>query len=211
MKKFLPLFPLNLVVFPNEKLNLHIFEPRYRQLINECLAHQTTFGIPAFINNRIERYGTEMRIIALNKLYEDGRMDIETQGTQIFKLLSFDNPVENKLYAGGETETVALIDDSDETVFVELVSALKRLYKLLQLNLELDFRTYQYMSFEIAHKVGLSVEQEFELLTIASESERQQYLLNHLKKAIPIIYDMERTKERVRMNGHFKHFDPLSF
>ena len=211
MKKFLSLFPLNLVVFPNEKLNLHIFEPRYRQLINECLAQKSTFGIPAFINNRIERFGTEMRIIALNKLYDDGRMDIETQGMHIFKLMSFDNPVENKLYAGGETEKVDLIDDSDENVFGELVNALKRLYKLLQLNLDLNFRAYQYISFEMAHKVGLSIEQEYELLTIASESERQQYLLNHLKKAIPIIYDMERTKERVRMNGHFKHFDPLNF
>jgi Lon protease-like protein len=211
MKKFLPLFPLNLVVFPNEKLNLHIFETRYRQLINECLAQQSTFGIPAFINNKIESYGTEMQIIALNKLYDDGRMDIETQGIQIFKLLSFDNPVENKLYAGGETENVALIDDADENIFVELVQALKRLYKLLQLNLDLNFKAYEYLSFEMAHKVGLSVEQEYELLTIASETQRQQYLLSHLKKAIPIIYDMERTKERVRMNGHFKHFDPLNF
>ncbi|QHT69387.1 peptidase [Rhodocytophaga rosea] len=211
MKKTLPLFPLNLVVFPNEKLNLHIFEPRYRQLIGECLEQESNFGIPAFINNKIESYGTEMKIVALNQVYEDGRMDIETQGVHIFKLLNFDNPFEDKLYAGGEVEIVDLLDDTSEDIFKELVQSLKRLYELLQLNLDLNFRSYQFISFEMAHKVGLSVEQEYELLTIPSESDRQLYLLSHLKRAIPIIYDMERTKERVRMNGHFRHFDPLNF
>jgi Lon protease-like protein len=211
MKKTLSLFPLNLVVFPNEKLNLHIFEPRYRQLIGECLEQDSTFGIPAFISNKIESYGTEMKIVAMNKAYEDGRMDIETQGVHIFKLLSFDNPFGDKLYAGGDVETVDLLDDTSEDIFNELVQALKRLYELLQLNLDLNFKSYQFISFEMAHKVGLSVEQEYELLTIPSESDRQLYLLSHLKRAIPIIYDMERTKERVRMNGHFRHFDPLNF
>lgn len=211
MKKNLSLFPLNLVVYPDEKLNLHIFEPRYRQLVRECLKEQTTFGIPAFINNKIEGYGTEMRIVALNNEYEDGKMDIETQGVHIFKLLSFENPYQNKLYAGGEIETIEQTDDISQEVFEELVQALKRLYKLLKLNLDLNFNSYRFLSFEMAHKVGLSLEQEYELLTIASESKRQLYLLTHLKRAIPIIYDMERTKERVRLNGHFQHFDPLTF
>lgn len=211
MKKNLPLFPLNLVVYPNEKLNLHIFEPRYRQLVSECLEEKTTFGIPAFISNKIESYGTEMRIVALNQQYEDGRMDIETQGICIFKMLTFNNPYQDKLYAGGEVETVELIEDASEEVFTELVEELKQLYELLQLNLDLNFKSYRFLSFEMAHKVGLSIEQEYELLTITSESERQSYLLSHLKKAIPVISEMERTKKRVRMNGHFRHFDPLTF
>ena len=59
---FLPLFPLNLIVFPHEDLNLHIFEPRYRQLINECLDEKKTFGIPAFVNNKLLGYGTEVEV-----------------------------------------------------------------------------------------------------------------------------------------------------
>jgi Lon protease-like protein len=211
MKKYLSLFPLNLVVYPNEKLNLHIFEPRYRQLINECLAEGTNFGIPAFISNKIESYGTEMQLVTLNKRYDDGRMDIETEGVGIFKLISFDNPVADKLYAGGEVETVDLIDNNSREVIEDLIAHVKKLYQMLQLSLDLDLTIYSHLSYELAHKVGLSLEQEYELLTMPAESERQLYLLNHLRRAIPVIYDMERTKDRIRMNGHFKHFDPLSF
>src|SRR5690606_34330878 len=101
MSKFLPLFPLNLVAFPGESLNLHIFEPRYKQLIQDCLLMKTNFGLPSFVFNTIE-YGTEMEIVKVVKEYEDGRLDIKTKGTNILKIESFINPLEGKLYAGGE-------------------------------------------------------------------------------------------------------------
>ncbi|MCU0326286.1 MAG: LON peptidase substrate-binding domain-containing protein [Spirosomaceae bacterium] len=82
----LPFFPLNLVAYPHEDLNLHIFEPRYRQLINECLETGQTFGIPPFINNRLLGYGTEMKVVELSKRYENGRMDIKTRGLRIFRI-----------------------------------------------------------------------------------------------------------------------------
>lgn len=211
MNHFLPFFPLNLVVYPKEKLNLHIFEPRYKQLITECYAQHTTFGIPCFINNKIEGYGTEMRLLAISKIYEDGKMDIETQGLRIFKLLSFENPVKSKLYAGGEVQALELIDDASEPITTQLINQVKQLYSLLQLNLNLDFKLYQYLSFELAHKIGLSTEQEYQLLTMPSEKSRQEFLVTHLQNAIPMIQDMERTKERIRLNGHFKHLDPLNF
>jgi Lon protease-like protein len=211
MTKFLPLFPLSLVVYPNEKLSLHIFEPRYKQLITECYSQSSAFGIPCFINNKIESYGTEMKVLSLNKIYDDGKMDIETQGMGIFKLLSFENPLKNKLYSGGETKQVDLISDATEEVTEQLVSYVKQLYSLLQINLELNAKQYQYFSFELAHKIGLSIEQEYQLLTMVSEQSRQEFLLNHLQNAIPMIHEMERTKERIRLNGHFKYLDPLNF
>jgi hypothetical protein len=211
MNNFLPFFPLNLVVYPKEKLNLHIFEPRYKQLITECYAQNTTFGIPCFINNKIEGCGTEMRLLSVSKIYEDGKMDIETQGLRIFKLLSFENPVKSKLYAGGEVQALELIDDASEPITTQLINQVKHLYSLLQLNLNLDFKLYQYLSFELAHKIGLSVEQEYQLLTMPSEKSRQEFLVTHLQNAIPMIQDIERTKERIRLNGHFKHLDPLNF
>jgi Lon protease-like protein len=211
MEKFLPLFPLNLVVYPNEKLNLHIFEPRYRQLISECVADRSSFGIPAYINDKLESYGTEMEVLAVKKLYEDGRMDIETMGLRVFRILDFTNPVPDKLYAGGN---VALVDNSSyapEDLVSQLLEQVQQLYSLLQLKVQFTVLSDQYLSYELAHKIGLSIEQEYELLTIPSEPERQQYLLNHLKQTIPVVAQLERTKERIRMNGHFRHFDPLTF
>lgn len=208
----LPLFPLNLVVYPGEKLNLHVFEPRYRQLISECLAQKSTFGIPAFIDNKVEDYGTEVRIISLDKQYEDGRMDIKTEGISAFRLLHFENPIPGKLYAGGEVEFFEQKPENlSEEIMTRLLNKFSRLYTLLQLKLDVSVNRVPYLSYEIAHKIGLSVAQEFELLTIPTENERQRYLLSHLERVIPIVADMEKTKERIRMNGHFKTLDPLNF
>jgi Lon protease-like protein len=209
----LPLLPLNLVVYPNEKLNLHIFEPRYLQLVNECFAQQTTFGIPAFIDDKIEKYGTEVRILSLEKKYEDGRMDIRTEGLRVFHLVKFDNPVANKMYAGGEVEFMeeGIYQAASEKLTTDILNKINKLYSLLQLKFDVNIERIQYLSYEIAHRVGLSVEQEYEILTTATEAERQQYLLNHLERVIPIVADMEKTKKRIRMNGHFKTFDALNF
>ncbi|MBC7919966.1 MAG: LON peptidase substrate-binding domain-containing protein [Ferruginibacter sp.] len=208
----LPLFPLNLVVYPNEKLNLHVFEPRYRQLVDECLEQQSTFGISAFINNRLEDYGTEMQILSLEKKHEDGRMDIRTEGVRVFHLLRYDNPAADKLYAGGVVDFVESNEEpAPAQLTAEVLNKLGKLYFLLQLKLDVAVERVQNLSYEIAHKIGLSVEQEYEVLTLATETARQQYLLGHLERVIPIVADMEKTKERVRMNGYFKSFDPLNF
>ena len=205
------MFPLNLVVYPRERLNLHIFEPRYRQLVNECLEQGTTFGIPSFLNNQVQKYGTEMRITNLHQRYDDGQMDIETEGLEVFRIIRFENPVQDKLYAGGNVEILTIWGDPQSDLVAALMTKVKELYKVLQTELKLRISDYDYLSYELAHKVGLSVEQEYELLSITSEKERQKYLLEHLERAIPIVSDMERTKDRIRMNGHFKHFDPLNF
>ncbi|WP_314513622.1 LON peptidase substrate-binding domain-containing protein [Xanthocytophaga agilis] len=209
--KFLPLFPLTLVAYPHERINLHIFEPRYQQLITECLENGTTFGIPAFINNQIQQYGTEMRVTNLRQRYDDGKMDIETEGLEVFKIQRFENPTKGKLYAAGDVEILTIWGDPQSELVAELMTKVKILYKLLQSELKLRITDYDYFSYQIAHKVGLSVESEYELLKITSEKDRQRYLLKHLEKTIPVMENMEATKERIRMNGHFKHFDPLNF
>ena len=209
MTKTIPLFPLNMVVYPGEELNLHIFEPRYRQLINECVDDDAPFGIPAFINDALPGYGTEMQIVTLHKRYDDGRMDIKTLGMGIFSLDSFDNPVPGKLYAGGQ---VRLLEsgDTDAPRLGTLLNRLEKLYDLLQIETDFD-AALPNLSYRVAHKVGLSIEQEYELLTIDTEADRQEFLISHLDNVIPVVSDMERTKQRIRMNGHFKNLDPLNF
>ena len=209
MESFLPLFPLNLVAYPTENLNLHIFEPRYRQLINECLEEQKTFGIPAFINNKLPGYGTEMKILSLSKSYEDGRMDIKTKGLKVFRMLNFQNPVPNKLYAGGR---IAYVEDTDtpDGVISELLLQLDRLHHILQTKVDFDTQLKPF-SYQVGHKVGFSQEEEYHLLTIDSETERQRYILRHLNKVVPVMSEMERTKARIKLNGHFKNLDPLNF
>ncbi|WP_185716324.1 LON peptidase substrate-binding domain-containing protein [Larkinella knui] len=200
---------MSLVVYPNEDLNLHIFEERYRQLISECLEQEQTFGIPAFINNKLPGYGTEMRVSSLHKRYDDGRMDIKSKGLRIFKIANFENPAPGKLYAGGTVEVVE-IDPEIGDHLDELIVKLTRLYRLLQIKSEID-ETTPLLSFRVAHKIGLSVDEEYELLTIGRENERQRFLIRHLDRVVPVVAEMERTKDRIKMNGHFKNLDPLKF
>ena len=76
MTNFIPIFPLALVVFPDEHLNLHIFEPRYKQLITDCFTNKKPFGIPAVINNKMMDLGMLVEIVEISKIYDDGKMDI---------------------------------------------------------------------------------------------------------------------------------------
>jgi uncharacterized protein len=74
MTNFIPIFPLGIVVYPGENLNLHIFEPRYKQLINESAATQKPFGIPTVIGNKMQEYGSMVTVAEITKLYDNGEI-----------------------------------------------------------------------------------------------------------------------------------------
>ena len=99
MTNFIPIFPLNTVVYPGESLNLHIFEPRYKQLITECHASKKPFGIPAVMENKMQEYGTLAEITELSKLHDNGEMDIKTKGIKIFRILELVKEVPDKFYS----------------------------------------------------------------------------------------------------------------
>lgn len=211
MSKYLPLFPLDIVVFPEEKLNLHIFEPKYKQLVMECVEEEKTFGIPVYIQNGVGTYGTEIEIIKVEKKYGSGEMDIRTKGLRIIKILQFDSMAPGRLYAGGEVEVVYNTFDEDIVTKLKIRDNIKKLYEALgigKLYMELP---ENFKSYDIAHHLGLNTEQEYALLQLQSESERQEVILMHLEQIVPIVLETERLKERVRQNGHFKNLIPPNF
>lgn len=210
MNQTLPFFPLNTVVFPGDPLNLHIFEPRYRQMMQDCEAKGQNFGIPAHIDDHIQEIGMEIEVVEVVERYDDGRMDIKTRGVRPFRITTFENPWQDRLYAGGTVEWLPFDDNASITSKVMLLRQVAELYDLIRLELTLSPED-SFISFKVGHKVGLSLRQEYGLLTIPSEQKRIEYLIDHLARNIPVVRDMERTKERVRMNGHFRNFDPLDF
>ncbi len=207
---YLPLFPLNLVVYPGEKLNLHIFEPRYRQLVNDCVEQEMTFGIPSYVNNALPGYGTEMEVTRVVTRYEDGRMDIQTRGLRVFHILEFENPAPGRLYARGDVE-YSEPPVPTLTVLPELVESVQKLYKLFKTEQHFNPDAPQPYSYQIAHGVGLPLEGEYELLTLEGEVERQEFLLEHLQEVLPVVENIERTKARIQMNGDFRQFGQLNF
>lgn len=205
----LPFFPLQSVFFPGEKVPLHIFEDRYKQLINDCRREAITFGIPVYINDNIA-FGTEVQLMEVVNTYESGAMDVVCVARQIFRVISFDNTMNNRLYAGGEVEFIDNINDGEVSQKQEVLNKLKELYQLMEVPfapIELEM----FNSYTLAHKMGLSFEQEYELLQLASEKERLQFIMNHLLVTIQVLNEVNRTKLLIELNGHFKNFDPLDF
>lgn len=201
---FLPLFPLELVVFPGEKLKLHIFEPRYIQMINECHDGSTTFGIPAYLDGKLATHGTEMRLLSIEERYETGEMDIITQGAGVFHLDEFIRNVPDKLYYGGN---VTLIENDGayyQVTFEELVSQYARLHKILKTGLETVTLPRENPSFTIGQEVGLDHKLKLHLLATPKEADRQIIMIDYLHKVIPEIEKADAERKVVRSNGHFK-------
>ena len=211
MTNFIPIFPLSIVVYPGELLNLHIFEPRYKQLIKECIEQKKTFGIPAVINNGVAEMGTLVTILELVKEYDDGKMDIKTQGLQIFRILEVIKEIPDKLYSGAivtyPDNRLALIPHRMK----KLLNAIRELHKILKVEKAFGKSDEMLSSYDVAHHTGLSLEEEYELLSLMQEDQRLEYLKRHLTKVVPVLSEMENLKEKIKLNGHFKDIKGFDF
>lgn len=212
MSKVLPVFPLNLVVFPREKLNLHIFEPRYKQLINDCWLKKTTFGIPPMFDGRLMQIGTEMRIIKIEKTYPSGEMDIKTEAIGVFRIDDFFEKTPNRLYASAQVQSRTVVEDNGDYLSQSrLVEKIKELFKILAIDKPLPTYVSEFQTFDYAHYVGFSMEQECEFLMLTDEQERQKMMREHLRAILPSLRELETVRERVSLNGHFRHITPPKF
>lgn len=204
----IPLFPLKLVAFPGESLNLHIFEPRYKQLIKDCISRNLDFGVCVF-TDRLMSHGTIVRLLEVYKEYDDGRMDIKTKGIRPFRIVRFENPIGDRLYAGGEVELLENDEIVSNVQYKEFIFYLKEMLRLLHAEVDLDTRLID--SFTFAHQLGLKIEEEYQLLLMEKEADRIEFLTGHLKKMLPVVRGVEKARERIKMNGHFRSLDPLDF
>ena len=206
--KLIPLFPLELVVFPYEELNLHIFEPRYRQLILDCHEKRMSFGIPYYRHGAPLQYGTIVELTMISNTYDDGRMDIKTKGIRPFDIKRFVKQFPEKLYPGGIVEELYWEIEGDIQMMQRIKSKLADLYDYMQIKTQLEALHRPFVTFEIAHKVGFNKDQEYAFLQIIAEVDRQQFMLDHLDKMIPMIREAEAMRKKIQLNGHFKHIQP---
>jgi uncharacterized protein len=205
MTNFIPIFPLGIVVYPGEELNLHIFEPRYKQLISECHASKKPFGIPAVIENKMQDLGSIVEIIELSKLHSNGEMDIKTKGVNIFRILEVIQEVPDKLYSGAIVNYPDNFEKGIAVVMQKIMNSIRDLHQLLKVNRDFNKEDGEITCYDVAHHIGLSLEEEYELLGLFDERQRQEYLKRHLVKVIPMLSGMEQLKEKIKGNGHFKN------
>jgi Lon protease-like protein len=184
----IPIFPLNIVLFPELPLPLHIFEERYKIMIQECLDDKKEFGVIYSKDNRIQTVGCTAKILQILKKYDDGRMDILTQGVRRFKIKELS---EERIYLESD---VTFLEDIEESETDELVNLSKEGIKLLKdlERLTLNKNDLSFIekldigiiSFIISGLSGLTMNEKQQFLEMTSPSERLRQSVAALKRVI---------------------------
>jgi Lon protease-like protein len=211
MINFIPIFPLSTVVFPGEELNLHIFEPRYIELINECNRTKKPFGVPVVVKSKVEEMGTLVEIKEVAKVYDDGKLDIRTTGLTVFRILEIVKELPEKMYSGAIVDYPRNDTTRNGALVKRTVKAIKELHRLLNVSKDFYKPEEQLISYDLAHHAALSLEEEYELLGLLREDQRMEYLKRHLNKVLPSIAGIEDLQKRAKRNGHFRELKGFNF
>lgn len=183
--KTISLFPLNLVVFPHARYPLHIFEERYKKMINKCLKDEMGFGVVTPIEKELSKVGSYVLIVQTLKKYESGEMDIVVEAKNRFLIKQiFTHP---DGYLIGEVEDYYdMQPEANPSLLVEMEGRFEKLLEKYDFKLEESFwARYQIAklkSFKIAEKSGLSLIEQQTLLTLQDENHRINFLINHFDK-----------------------------
>jgi Lon protease-like protein len=204
MTNFIPIFPLSLIVYPDEVVNLHIIEPRYKQLITTCYAESKPFGIPAVLQNKLTDFGTLVEIKEIVRIHDNGNMDIVVKGTSVFKILEVINELPDKLYSGAIVNYPANEMQPMYAYLKPILQQIRDLFHLLKVVKQFKKPDETLLSYDVAHHVGLNQEQELSLLGFYKELERIEFLRRHFAQVLPLLHSMDELKEKIKLNGHFK-------
>ena len=202
----IPLFPLNVVLLPGATLPLHIFEPRYRQMVRHCVDNQSEFGVLLGLPKGIVRVGCTAQVTEVLKRYNDGRMDIITVGRSPFRitqLVNADAYAKDALLEGD----VDFLDDRDARVDARLQSELTRLYEVCHTLVFDDYprnieaEATEYLSFVVAATLPLDLMWKQQLLELRSEADRQERLVGYLREWAPHLQKQEKSRARAGGSG----------
>jgi Lon protease-like protein len=195
----LPLFPLEIVVFPGAPLPLHIFEPRYKEMIGECLSQNRAFGMVRAKENAVSAIGCSASILEVVKKYEDGRLDIAAEGIQRFEIIQV-NQERSFLQAD-----VNLFDDEPSTTSKgasdTVIQLHEQLFAVMGQTIEVD-RDAAFLSFRLAQDLPVDLDFKQTLLEMKSEAERIELLTEYYQATIPKIENSLRVRQRASGNGH---------
>ncbi len=203
----LPIFPLGLVLYPAERLPLHIFEDRYKKMTERCLANSSPFGIVFFDEGTLAHVGCTARISHILERYDDGRLDLLVGGETRFEVLEV---FDDEPYM---TADVRLMEepgglpqhDSQERLITQHMRLLELAGRTVRPSL---YENQSLLSYIIAPNAGLTPQQKQEILEMNTESERIDYLIMHLESLIPRVERMDDLRRKIQSNGHFKDFPP---
>ncbi len=198
MSTLLPLFPLDLVLLPGTPLPLHVFEPRYREMISECLAQKTPFGVVRAKDDGIAEIGCTAEIVAVTKQYSDGRMDIATQGGRRFEVMEV-----NQERAFLQADVLYLQDEPGNATAEEIAQATKLHGEIMALaGGQPETAEGQPLSFYLAGSLPLDLDFKQNLLGMRSEGERVQAIVSYFETILPSLRRTVHVRQKAGGNGH---------
>ncbi|MFI5059101.1 MAG: LON peptidase substrate-binding domain-containing protein [Candidatus Acidiferrales bacterium] len=198
----IPLFPLNVVLLPGADLPLHIFEPRYRQMVRQCLENKSEFGMLLALPKGVVHVGCTAEIIEVVKRYNDGRMDILTVGRAPFRVVKlFD---ENPLLEGD----VDYLEDGETLSNARARRELIELYEACHTLIFGDYPkniesgTPENLSYVVAGTLPMDLLWKQQILELRTEADRQERLVTYLREWAPHLQKTEVMRQRAGGNGH---------
>jgi Lon protease-like protein len=196
----LPLFPLDVVLFPDTPLPLHVFEPRYKEMIGECLDRKLTFGVVRAKENALAEIGCTAEIVAVTKKYDDGRLDIVSEGRRRFQIRNVNH--ERSFLQG---EVVYFEDDPGLKKSVDVQRAVKlhaQIMELLAAEAGPPDPEDPQLSFHLAGTLPLDLDFKQTLLGLRSESERVIGLIEYYEAILPNLRRAVKARQKAGGNGH---------
>lgn len=197
----LPLFPLNVVLLPGADLPLHIFEPRYRQMVRECLDTPSPFGLLLALPNGIAGIGCTAEILEVTKHFPDGRCDIVTVGREPFRVVELFN---HQPLLRGEVD---FLEDRPSPINPSICRELNDLYETCH---TLIFGDYprdlcsapdSNISYEVAAKLPMDLLWKQRILELRCEAERQERLVTYLREWAPHLQQTTVLRARAASAG----------
>jgi Lon protease-like protein len=196
----LALFPLDVVLFPGTPLPLHIFEPRYREMIGECMEEKKFFGVIRAQDSSLADVGCTAEILAVTKRYDDGRMDIVTQGRERFELLVVN---QERSFLRGEILYVS--DDAEKPTEAERDHAIELHRQILALAIsQQDLRESEDppLSYHLAGSLPLDLDFKQKLLGLRSEAQRIRSVIEYFEGLVPSLRRAVMIRQKAGGNGH---------
>ena len=193
--QLVPLFPLpNVVLFPDVPLPLHVFEPRYKEMIGECLDQKKPFGVVRASSEGVAEIGCTAEILEVTRRYDDGRMDILTRGVERFEVLQVND---DRAFLQAE---ISVIEDEPGQPPAEAVERAVQLHgeivKFAEAEPSEPDRDTGNLSFHLAGSLPLDLDFKQKLLTTLSEAKRLEALIAYLQALLPGL----RRASRARWN-----------
>jgi ATP-dependent Lon protease len=196
------LFPLGIVLLPTERIPLHIFEERYKELIEECLQSEREFGLVFADDEGMRAMGTRAAVVQVLERFADGRLNIVIEGRDRFRIVqvtsghSFDTALVEEVSDEEKAEVPA------EEELAECLLAYRRLVDAAGAEPD-EFDTgVGSVAFQIAAVIDFTPELKQELLELRSEGERLVRLTGLLDRAVDSVLLQRTARERAAGNGH---------